>query len=52
MFLEAIIEAVQYDLHTILTDNGNLLADLPKKRSIWTAIARRSTHPDCCDHDI
>lgn len=30
MFLEAIIGAVPYDLHTILTDNGILSADLPK----------------------
>lgn len=52
MFLDAIIEAVPYDLHTILTDNSNLLADLIKKRSIWTASARQSTRPNCCDHGI
>ena len=31
-FLEALIEAVPYDLHTILTDNGIRFADLPKNR--------------------
>ena len=52
MFLEATIEAVPYDLHTILTDNSNLLADLIKKRSIWTTSARQSTRPNYCDHGI
>ena len=43
MFLEAIIEAVPYDLHTIPTDNGIMSADLPKKRSGCTAGSQQST---------
>jgi hypothetical protein len=43
IFLEPTIEAVPYDLHTILTDNSILSADLPKKRSGWTAGALQST---------
>ncbi len=39
-FLEALIEAVPYDLHTILTDNGIQFADLPKNRDGWTARMR------------
>ena len=36
-FLEALIEAVPYRLHTILTDNGIQFADLPRNRDGWTA---------------
>lgn len=36
-FLEALLEAVPYRLHTILTDNGIQFADLPRNRDGWTA---------------
>ena len=36
-FLEALIAAVPYRLHTVLTDNGIQFADLPKNRDGWTA---------------
>jgi transposase InsO family protein len=36
-FLEALIEAAPYRLHTILTDNGIQFADLPRNRDGWTA---------------
>jgi transposase InsO family protein len=36
-FLEALIEAVPYELHTILTDNGIQFAVLPRNRDGWTA---------------
>src|ERR1700704_3858613 len=36
-FLEAVIAAVPYRLHTVLTDNGIQFADLPKNRDGWTA---------------
>jgi hypothetical protein len=32
-FLEALIEAVPYRLHKILTDNGVLFADLPYNKT-------------------
>src|ERR1051326_5267017 len=35
-FLEALIAAVPYRLHTVLTDHGIQFADLPKNRG-WTA---------------
>jgi hypothetical protein len=31
-FLEALLEAVPYRIHTVLTDNGIQFADLPKNR--------------------
>jgi hypothetical protein len=34
-FLEALIAAVPYRLHTVLTDNGIQFADLPKNRDGW-----------------
>ena len=37
IFLEALIAAVPYRLHTILTDNGIQFADLPRNRDGWTA---------------
>jgi len=37
---EALIQAVPYHLHTILTDNGIQFADLPKNRNGWTARLR------------
>ena len=36
IFLEALIAAVPYRLHTILTDNGIQFADLPLNRNGWT----------------
>jgi transposase InsO family protein len=36
-FLEALIEAVPYKIHTLLTDNGIQFCDLPKHRSGPTA---------------
>jgi len=52
-FLEALIEAVPYKIHTVLTDNGIQFADLPKNRSKPTAMWRG--HPfdrTCRPHDI
>ena len=39
-FLENLIKAVPYKIHTILTDNGIQFADLPKNRSGPTAMLR------------
>ena len=36
-FLKALIAAVPYRLHTVLTDNGIQFADLPRNRDGWTA---------------
>src|SRR6202158_1490772 len=36
-FLEALMPAVPYRLHTVLTDNGIQFADLPHNRDGWTA---------------
>ena len=52
-FLEALIAAVPYHIHTILTDNGIQFADLPKNREGPTAKLR--THPfkaTCVQHGI
>src|SRR5664279_5595901 len=35
-FLEDLIEAVPYRLHTVLADNGIQFADLPRNRDSWT----------------
>ncbi len=42
-FLEALVEAVPYRIHTVLTDNGIQFADLPKNRQGPTA--RFRGHP-------
>ncbi len=42
-FLDALIEAVPYRIHTVLTDNGIQFADLPKNRQGPTA--RFRSHP-------
>jgi transposase InsO family protein len=42
-FLEALVEAVPYRIHTVLTDNGIQFADLPKNRQGITA--RFRGHP-------
>ena len=39
-FLEALVKAVPYHIHTILTDNGIQFADLPKNRTGATATFR------------
>ncbi len=52
-FLEELIEAVPYRIHTILTDNGIQFAPLPKNRNGMTA--RNIGHPFgnlCRDHQI
>jgi len=42
-FLQALVEAVPYEIHTVLTDNGIQFADLPKNRTGPTA--RFRGHP-------
>lgn len=52
-FLERLIKAVPYKIHTVLTDNGIQFADLPKNRSGITA--RLRGHPfgrTCWANDI
>ena len=52
-FLEALIEAVPYRIHTSMTDNGIQFAPLPKNRK--DATARYFGHPFgnlCRDHRI
>jgi IS30 family transposase len=52
-FLEALIEVVPYDLHTILTDNGIQFADLPRNRDGPTARYRvHRFDPICHEHGI
>ncbi len=52
-FLEALIEAMPYRLHTILTDNGIQFADLPRNRNGWTARYRVHRFDQICrEHDI
>ena len=53
VFLQALIEAVPYRIHTVLTDNGIQFADLPKNRQGPTA--RFRGHPfdrNCHVHGI
>jgi hypothetical protein len=47
-FLEALIETVPYDLHTILPDNGIQFADLPRNRDSWTARMRVHRFDQIC----
>jgi transposase-like protein len=52
-FLEELVAAVPYKIHTVLTDNGIQFADLPKNRDGPTAMWRR--HPfdrTCQEHGI
>lgn len=52
-FLEALVQAVPYRIHTVLTDNGIQFADLPKNRKGPTAMLRG--HPfdrTCLRHAI
>jgi len=39
-FLEALVEAVPYRIHTVLTDNGIQFADLPKNRGGLRLVGR------------
>jgi transposase InsO family protein len=47
-FLEALIAAVPYKLHTVLTDNGIQFADLPRNRDGWTARYRVHRFDQIC----
>src|SRR5215472_12977667 len=47
-FLEALIAAVPYRPHTVLTDNGIQFADLPKNRDGWTARYRVHRFDQIC----
>ena len=47
-FLEALIAATPYRLHTILTDNGIQFADLPRNRNGWTARYRVHRFDQIC----
>ena len=47
-FLEALIQAIPYRLHTILTDNGIQFADLPRNRDGWTARYRVHRFDQIC----
>jgi transposase InsO family protein len=47
-FLEALIAAVPYRLHIILTDNGIQFADLPRNRDGWTARYRVHRFDQIC----
>jgi len=52
-FLEALVAAVPYEIHTVLTDNGIQFADIPKNRTGRTARSR--SHPfdrTCWRHGI
>ena len=52
-FLEALLEAMPYNLHTILTDNGIQFADLPRNRDGWTARFRVHRFDQiCAEHAI
>ena len=51
-FLEALIEAVPYRIHTVLTDNGIQFADLPKNRQGPTARFRGHPFDRLCLHGI
>ena len=52
-FLEDLIEAVPYRLHTVLTDNGIQFADLPRNRDRWTARYRVHRFDQICrEHSI
>ena len=52
-FLEALIAATPYRLHTIFTDNGIQFADLPRNRDGWTARYRVHRFDQICrEHGI
>ena len=47
-FLRALIKAVPYKIHTVLTDNGIQFADLPRNRSKPTAMWRGHAFDRAC----
>lgn len=47
-FLDALVEAVPYVIHTVLTDNGIQFADLPKNRKGPTAMLRGHPFDRAC----
>ncbi len=47
-FLEALVEAVPYRIHTVLTDNGIQFGDLPSRRSGLTARLRMHMFDRVC----
>jgi transposase InsO family protein len=47
-FLEALIAAVPYRIHIVLTDNGIQFADLPRNRDGWTARYRVHRFDQIC----
>ena len=52
-FLEALVEAVPYRIHTILTDNGVQFCDMPQNRSGPTARYRLHMFDRICrEHEI
>src|SRR4029450_410564 len=52
-FLQALIEAVPYQVHTVLTDNGVQFGDMPSKRAGPTARYRLHMFDRVCrEHDI
>jgi transposase InsO family protein len=52
-FLDELVEAVPYQIHTILTDNGIQFADLPKNRNGPTAMWRGYPFDRTCqEHGI
>lgn len=52
-FLEALIEAVPYTIHTVLTDNGVQFCDMPQNRSGPTARYRLHMFDRICsEHEI
>src|SRR5579872_2733509 len=52
-FLKALIKAVPYKIHTVLTDNGIQFAELPKNRTKPTALWRGHVFDRTCeDHGI
>jgi transposase InsO family protein len=48
-FLDALVEAVPYAIHTVLTDNGLQFADLPKNRGGPTAQWRGHPFDRACE---
>jgi len=48
-FLKALIKAVPYNIHTVLTDNGIQFADLPKNRMGPTALWRGHIFDRTCE---
>jgi transposase InsO family protein len=50
-FLKALIKAVPYKIHTVLTDNGIQFAELPKNRTGPTALWRGHMFDRVCDEN-